>query len=379
MRRQIDPLTGIRGVAAAWVVLLHVQLLTPQLLPPIPGVSALIGAGGLGVDLFFILSGFVISYTYLDRLHHRRRGDVARFLVLRVARIYPAHLATLLLVAALVAVAGALGSAPADERRFSLLSFVMNVFMLQSVPPALSWNDPAWSISAEFGAYLAFPLMVPLLSRIAPRRALLALAVLTGVGMASLWAVVSTGHLWPYWAGYVLIWLRIAICFPVGCLLYVIWRSREPRDWASLGPTLGAVAVAGVVAASVLTPPAKAITLPVLAYPFLAAMIFSLACGGGWLGRWLSTGPMVWSGKISYSVYLVHFPLLLVTQVALERLALPQTGLWSVAGLLAVLALITAAGAILYYAVEEPARRAIKRRAARSATSEPDARTPQPE
>lgn len=376
MRSHIDPLTGVRGIAATWVVLLHIQLLLPGLLPRLPFVGALIDGGNLGVDLFFILSGFIISFTYLDRLGRRTRGDVSRYLWLRVARIYPTHLFMLLVVAGLVAAMTIAGTPPDDARRFSPLSFVMNLLMLQAVPPALAWNDPAWSISTEFAAYLAFPLLVPLLARLTPRAALAGLVVLLAAGMTGLWLVVETAHTWAYWSGYVLMWTRIAVCFPVGCLLYVVWRSRPQEGWSRLSSVLLPVAVAGVVAACVLTPPATAIALPVAAYPFLALLIFALASSTGVAARLLSTRAMMWAGRVSYSVYLVHFPLLLVVGAGVAALGVVPGSPLAVATLVVTLLAVLGAGAFAYHLVEEPARRALRRYAGSRASRLRDARTP---
>ena len=376
VRPQIDPLTGVRGFAATWVVLLHIQLLLPELLPRLPVLGALIDGGNLGVDLFFILSGFIISFTYLDRLGRGVPGDVPRYLWLRVARIYPAHLFMLFVVLMMVVVMTVEGTPPADEQRFSPLSFIMNLFMLQAVPPALAWNDPAWSISTEFAAYLVFPLLVPLLTRLSPRRAMIILVVLLLVGTTGLWILVETAHEWAYWSGYLLMWSRIAVCFPVGCLLYIVWRSRPAEDWSRAAGILLPVALIGILAVCVLTPPAEAISLPVAAYPFLVLLIFALASSSGIVSRFLATPPMMWAGRASYSVYLVHFPLLLVIGAVTTLLGIEggSTLAWIALGgtLLAVLG----AGAFVYHLVEEPARRVIRRYVDGRASRRQGERTP---
>lgn len=361
MRPQIAPLTGIRGIAATWVVLLHIQLLLPELLPRLPVVAALLDGGNLGVDLFFILSGFIISLTYLERLHKRVPGDVSRYLWLRVARIYPTHLFMVAVVVVMVAAMTFAGSPPADERRFSALSFIMNLFMLQAVPPALAWNDPAWSISTEFAAYLAFPLLVPLLMRVTPRAALIGLVVLLASGTTGLWFLVQTAHEWPFWSGYVLMWARIAVCFPVGCLLFIVWRSRPADGWIGLSNIILPIALAGTVATCLLSPPAEGIALPVLAYPFLAATIFALASATGPIARFLSSKPMSWSGRASYSVYLAHFPLLLVVVAVVGRFEIEPGTPLALLALAATLLAVLGAGAFAYHFVEEPSRRLIRR------------------
>lgn len=375
MKAKVSPLTGIRGVAAGWVVLLHLQLLLA--LPRVPVLTALVSGGNIGVDLFFMLSGFIIAYTYLDRLSAPRAdGAVREYLLLRVARVYPVHLVMLLVMAALVAALTIAGSAPADGRRFTALSFVMNLLMLQAVPPALAWNDPAWSISTEFAAYLVFPLLVPLLLRLRTRGALIGMAVLVVAGMTGLWILLAGADSWAYWSGYVLMWARIAICFPAGCLLYVLWRSRPAEHWRRWAAPALLVAAAGIVASCFAAPSAGDVTLPVLAYPFLLLLLFGLATAPPSAARLLGSRAMVWAGKVSYSVYLVHFPLILVVRAAAQRLGLLEgpTGTALTVGF-ALVATVVAGGA-LYHFVEEPARRLIRRWAARSATPRPDDRTP---
>jgi peptidoglycan/LPS O-acetylase OafA/YrhL len=360
MREQLYPLTGLRGLASAWVVLLHLQLLTPVLMPHVPVLSRVISGGNLGVDIFFMLSGLVITYTYLEKLAEPAPGALKTYLWLRVARIYPIHLATMLLVLCLVLLSAAAGSPPEEGRRFTPVNFVMNLFMLQAVPPALAWNDPAWSISTEFAAYLVFPLLAPVLIRLKPRSAVVALVTILCAGMVLLLLITYSAHEWPYWSGYALMWARIAICFPVGALLCVFWRANTGLA-ASNAAWMVPVSLAGIAVVSLLTPPAVALDLPVLAYPFIVLLLFGAAGGLGACNRALSTRFMQWSGRISYSVYLIHFPALLVVGqiVGIAGVEAGSPLAW-VLLLLAFFA-IAGAGAALYSFVEEPARKLIRR------------------
>jgi peptidoglycan/LPS O-acetylase OafA/YrhL len=139
-RPKLDALTGLRFLAAALILVHHSTILWI----PIP-----LWSFGHGVSLFFVLSGFILAYVY-PRLEDS--GAIKRFLVLRAARIWPAHVTTLFLAAF------------AFSLPLLTWQFVANVTMLQGWIPSEPWyfsyNAPSWSISTEFGFYLAFPFLI---------------------------------------------------------------------------------------------------------------------------------------------------------------------------------------------------------------------------
>src|SRR5262249_39676380 len=95
-RPEIRALTGIRGFAAVWVVLFHLQWQGMyQAFPRLEAIRPLVDRGYLGVDLFFILSGFILTWNYGEALADWRPREHVRFEIVRLARIYPVHLATL--------------------------------------------------------------------------------------------------------------------------------------------------------------------------------------------------------------------------------------------------------------------------------------------
>src|SRR5512135_599191 len=94
--KDIPSLTGLRAFAAWWVVFFHCSFLLPAALPKVYWFARL---GYLGVDLFFVLSGFIISYNYWDKLASFSVKAYREFLWLRLARLYPVHLFTLLVSA----------------------------------------------------------------------------------------------------------------------------------------------------------------------------------------------------------------------------------------------------------------------------------------
>ena len=169
---QLASLTPLRGIAALWVVIFHFCWYFPAVHPE--RYTGAVYKGYLAVDMFFVLSGFVITHVYKGGFAHRVTGRCYRdFLKARVARIYPLHITVLLLFvatatverAASYALKGSFEPIPLLGER-SLGGFFANVVMLQGLwARELSWNDPSWSISLEFLAYLLFPLLFPVLWR----------------------------------------------------------------------------------------------------------------------------------------------------------------------------------------------------------------------
>jgi peptidoglycan/LPS O-acetylase OafA/YrhL len=186
-QRQLDALTGLRIVAALWVFAHHIS---PHVLPRLPFLEVfepLISRGGLGVDLFFILSGFILSYNYVAKLGTRFQPRRAvRFIRLRLARVYPVHFVTLVTSAVLVLIASALNASYQAQSENTVLTFVENLFLIQAwFGQPYSWNGVAWSVSAEWFAYLLFPLAAVLFFRV---RSLTA-AILVGLSIVILGGV----------------------------------------------------------------------------------------------------------------------------------------------------------------------------------------------
>ena len=159
----IPSLTGIRGIAACWVLLFHLQMIGEAngMTPALPGYR-LLAAGWTGVDLFFLLSGFMLMHANARPFAALRRGSVARFFAARFLRVYPLGVASLAFVALIIA------ADPGFARHFATLSpgnlsrasFLATLSLATRwVPVKGSWNEPIWSLSAEIIGYLAFPIL----------------------------------------------------------------------------------------------------------------------------------------------------------------------------------------------------------------------------
>ena len=140
---QLPALTGLRALAAIWVVLFHYEISLASLFPASLVLKPLIEKGFFAVDLFFILSGFILAYTYFDR-YRGHRHDYLAFLSHRIARIYPVHLFTLVSLVALLIGARSVHANIAEER-YGTVSFIYNLFLVHAwgLLDWDTWNQPS--------------------------------------------------------------------------------------------------------------------------------------------------------------------------------------------------------------------------------------------
>lgn len=361
----IAPLTGVRLVAAVWVVLFHIYLYNgDELAATHPAVDAVVGPivsqGDLGVDLFFLLSGFVLAHNYLERLGEGPSlSGAVSFLWLRVARVWPLYMVAILGGGLLLTLRLSLwGSQP--NVPLTLSRFLAQVIMVQQWGSGhistTSWTGPAWSISAEWLAYLCFPVLaiaVWRLRRYAGPRTLVALG-----GLALLptlvWTSVAETQAAPY------MWLaRLASEFTCGALLSAATRHELPRltrasGW--LAPAAIALGAAWLYVAE-LTGRSWLGPLVLAVFP---ALVLGLAHGDSPVHRWLGSRLMVWGGGVSFALYLVHVPLLMFFRDALAHHALPFSRRDQLYGELVIAALSLLIAWALFRHVEEPARHRLR-------------------
>ncbi|HVJ02721.1 MAG TPA: acyltransferase [Sphingomonas sp.] len=343
---RIAPLTGLRGIAAVAVMLYHI--------PHSPAFGAfampLFSRAYLCVDLFFILSGFVISIGYHERVvKHLGASSYGDFLLNRMARVWPLHFVVGLVFLAriLLNVSGEQSVALTPANLFT------NLLMIESWgwgTQALAGN--AWSVSTELVAYLLYPLVAILaFSRLAWAEGLLAVVLLLLVAMLGHG---SSGPLDVNDGNSILPVLRCLAGFSLGVIAYRV--VRHPRCEQLLGGERGFIAACALLVVAFLVP--RADVLVALAFvPLVIACYYDSRAS-----RALLANPLVFHlGLISYSIYLWH-PL--VRDIAARSMGIAHrhglTGFdWTfvVATLLATWLLCWAS----YRLVEVPGHRMIKR------------------
>jgi len=343
--RPIPALTSVRGLAAWWVVLFH---FVPWLAPVAPpAFLRFANQGYLAVDLFFQLSGFVIALNYASRFERFEWARFRHFLALRLARIYPLHLFTLLLFLLNPVAIGLFSAQGEPGERYDPSYFLMSLLLVQNwgLTSALAWNVPSWSISTEWFAYLAFPLLV-LLARGARNLAAVGagLAVLLGILAAAAPPIGLGGDI----PGFGL--PRCVLGFGIGVLAHRLHVLRRDRArWESDLCVLLALVLLGAYAGLDLS---DRLVVPL---GFLL-LILGLADNAGLASRLLSRPVLEGIGLVSYSTYLIHYFVKDWVKFLLVRPEVPDA-----VPVAAYLAVTAAASVLLYRLVEVPGRRALRR------------------
>jgi peptidoglycan/LPS O-acetylase OafA/YrhL len=337
----------MRFFAAMWVVAYHYW---PKLAGE--GLPDVVAKGYLGVELFFVLSGYILCHVYLTALDEGR-FDYRSFVANRLARIYPTHIFAMFGVICL-ALAAKFAGASVDPNLLDWASLPANLTLTQAwgFAPQSAFNHASWSVSAEWFAYLAFPLFGALTLSQAkhPVRFVLASLIfmmaayalyqaLTGHSLTE--ATIRFGH------------LRIVPCFLWGCAIYNLDRSlKRDSGWI----TICGFAVALVMMSFVtfgLLPDVAAVT-------GFGALILALSRCDRRGTSMMSNPVLVYLGEASYALYMICIPWMLVFVNGANRLLgfgeedLPLMA-W-----LALLIGVIPLSVLVHEAVEKPARLAMR-------------------
>lgn len=352
-------LTPLRGIAALFVAVFHWLFWMKDLNKWLDSHTSFFDRSYIWVDLFFLLSGFVLMHVYQRRLASRGDdGQVKAFYRARFARIYPLYFFSLMCFLVFVVTLRALGieyEALKWGERFSAESFISNLVMVQAlgIHEQLTWNMAAWSISTEFAVYLLFPLLVAALEHPRWRWLLLALAAATFAGFYSIKGHVDLTHDYGF--------LRCLSEVVFGMAIYKFgyhidaWRWSEAR-WP-------AYVLMGLIFACMHFP--ATVVPDALVVAAFGLLILALANHRGAGFGWLDSRPMNWLGERSFSFYMNHFLAVELVYVLYSpsissRVDWHPSILSGTLFVLIVLALNLLASALTYAYIEQPGRAWLK-------------------
>lgn len=338
----IKPLTGLRFIAAFWLLL---YFFWPRLgLGERPNIIA---SGNYGVDLFFILSGFVLAHVYGPQVQEKRYSHGA-FIWARLARVYPLHILTFFAMVILWLAGRAIG-ATFEASAFNVAHIPFHLTMTQAwgFTNSESWNFPSWSISAEWFAYLTFPISFYLISRFksAPLAGVLAIFAAYYI-MFAIFAAnnLSLNHM--TWQGAE---ARILIAFMGGAMLWQLGQNiRLSANVARYGVYLSAlwIAVASIFTASA-----------VFIWPALMGLVFFLAETSKHPEHTLiGNKTWVYLGEISFAMYMVHLPIDIAFFQLIEKIIGTPSGILAAVLVAVSIILVTIGAAIVHQFFEKPVR-----------------------
>ena len=345
---RLDSLTGLRFFAAFLVVMHHFTNFAQ-----LPLIWHWAGFGTTGVSFFFVLSGFVLTWSFVP-------GDTApRFYWRRFARVWPLHLVTTLLA---VPVFYMWRDVPMDWT-----GVILSVFLLHAWVPAVSTyfagNPASWSLSCELFFYAIHPFLVR--KTLAAGIALLAAA--TAIVLVALYVVADLAIDWPAriagWLLYVspifrvgefLVGMALAsairrgVRFPIGIIPSVLLLGAWFTLYYTIAPRLDAT---------------LQVAIADLSYPAMAVLYGLLIAAAAQrdLARrpsLLRSKPMVLLGQWSYALYLIHATII---YALIELIGVRSYSVLNVGWLVAVSAITVSAAALLYYGIEHPLEGRLRR------------------
>ena len=357
----LPSLTGVRGVAALWVLVFHVHLIADVL--GWPGIASLpvIRTGWAGVDMFFVLSGFILMLVHERDFQGFDLPPLLRFAWLRFFRVYPLATVVLLMLLALALLDrefAAFWTVGAWPRNFTVSAFFRTLFLATRwwAPPDGDWNQPEWSLSVEILGYVAFPMLAVMATRLSNRTVLIGLAAICLV-FPTVVAFLYKGKLYNddlFWgAG-----IRMAGAFTGGVVLARLHKLTP----AGFRVTQGQIADAALVTILAL------LLLPPYGYGLLTlafgALVYGLASDQGTANRLFASPLAFWLGRISFPLYLIHVMALSWLQYELNLSTASFIEKVAAAGFMLTLIFCTAW--LLHLLVETPTHRFARRFASKA-------------
>ncbi len=313
----LTSLTSLRGIAAILVILLHVNIFCFALAPWEGFFGRFIQRGYLWVDFFFLLSGFIMMHVYSESFKEGIKGNFKKFMHSRFARIYPLHIFSFLcMVAFYFWYQANFTLYPADYTNTFNVKSIWTIFLLihsMGVNNNLSWNSASWSISVEWWMYVLFPfLLIPFRRLTDWKKIFVFFGVIAGYlfiiyylyplsatsGGANPSSIKDTLDV-TYNYGFI----RCFFGFLFGMLIYELYRVGWGRKYLNKDITWLLTVILVVMAMAFPVPD----FVPIVVFgSIILVSVYTEGVGK----RFLNLKPLIYLGDISYSIYLMHLPIM---------------------------------------------------------------------
>ena len=345
-KRLYHTLDAMRGVAAIMIVLWHARHMSAPIVLP---------SSYLAVDLFFVLSGFVLAFAYDGRLEHGM--GTGRFFITRVIRLYPLYICGTLIGIFSGLVAYKLGAGELNATGL-VLAIVAGLLMLPSptfrqTPDVFVLNGPAWSLFFELFINLVFALFWKKLTRTG------LIAIIAVSGLLMIVSTIAEGHcdLGHKWTNFIYGFPRVTFSFFVGVLIHRLFKERRESTWI------------GLVLPFVLIPifafgPTGTLRI---AYDLLCVMVvfpLLIIAGAAYDPPPLGVGISRFLGLISYPLYAIHVPIIELTRRTVRVAHYETLDLAPALGIALTTVLVFVSWPLVKY-YDEPVRRALTQRFAK--------------
>lgn len=298
----IDSLTSLRFFAALGVFLHHLGVLNNSSVPAVKTIGGYFFNGYTGVTFFYILSGFIINYSFCK---HRLSGrfDYKDFLAFRVSRLFPVHILSLIFFIFAFSSIG-------DFNFGKIPSLVSNVLLVQSFIPSqdyyFAYNPVSWSISCELFFYFAFCLLV----RMKTSKILLILLIVLGLSLYLL--ITPPTSISLHWLFYINPFFRVSD-FIIGIVFCRVYLSTDYTPSKSTSSILEVLAILSFfITAFIATNYIHDMNLKydILFIPCMLLLVAVFSFNNGIISKWLSNKYLMLLGEASFSFYMIHYIIL---------------------------------------------------------------------
>lgn len=328
-RQQFIPtLHGLRGFMAVWVLLFHTS---PQGFGPLQFTKY----GYLAVDIFFVLSGYVLMHGQSSRPKLDNVREVSLFLRARWWRVFPLYLVSVILSIILYWLVYKVW--PDSPRIFESL-FILDGWAKRGI----GMNSAVWSLGVEWLGYFVFPAIVYGSSQLSNLQRFVVLVVIS-LGVTAYMSSIGDG--WDQTVGLPAV-IRMMVSFVGGCIIYTL-RAEMPRWFSCQDDFLAVIAFLGLFSILFLG-------LPLFILPMIFLIVYALAQPGPWSIALLGSKVPLFLGRISFALYITHQ---LVIKAIVGFTELPQSLIGKVVGTTLAIGCSVVVATFLCRLIEEPVRR----------------------